>query len=538
MHNPPIESGEDGREGASDVRHSSALEPVRDDKLFHEINLLKLEGRYFTFAAGQRGTRAKPASDLVQPLPDLKELKKQLQAGDKAQSGVFIVTPHPDRGQPGELAYKVLQAILKRVSELRLTALDSVSFSFRELAHLCGRSAFGGKDVKELARAIDQLLTTMVTVGFYNKPTKKWGVHQFSVVNSVAYRGDDKNHPTDPEGAVMLHPLFIKSLQDGHFLCLNFTRFGGLTEAITQALYKRLYFHFSNIHSHRGTFPFKKSYEDICTEWLSGLVIRKHRSKIAEQLARHLDQLKGIGLLASYDIVKAKERDGFNIECMPGPAFFDDYQRFYTAELPSRPLRVLPTIPTIPSPSTLPEAELAAYFYEKKYGTPAAGTIATLSPGDMEFAQALLKKHSPAECRSFVDFALSEARTTNFDVRTFRGLTQYHPAFLARCEDRVRKHAADEARRRQAEDEQRDADLMQQYEAFKRDQVDVLRSQLASSTIADLEAKVRHQMSQAPMRFKTGEERLLRIMVNDILATEHGIPSFDEWKRRRRENLI
>jgi hypothetical protein len=413
--------------GVSDVRHLvTPVEQAQDDRLFHEINLLKIEGRYFTFASGQRGKRAKPAGDRVQPLPDLKEVRRQLQTAGNTDESVFIVTPHPDRGQPGELAYKVLQVVLKRVSELRFTPLDSVQFSFRELAHLCGRAAFGGKDVKELARAVDQLLTTVVTVGFYNKPTKKWGVHQFTVVNSVAYRGDDKHSQGDPEGAVMLHPLFIRSLQDGHFLCLNFSRFGALTEAITQALYKRLYFSFSIINSKQGRpgFPFKKAYEDICADWLSGLVVQKHRSEIVRQLGNHLDQLKRIGLLSIYDIVRKKAGTGFNLECFPGEAFFEDYTRFYSAELPvfqDVTLRLLPN----GTASSKPEAELAAYFYHKKYGTQADSPALTVSAADLDFARVLLAKHPLAECRSFIDFALTEARSTNFDVRNFRGLLQY-----------------------------------------------------------------------------------------------------------------
>lgn len=507
----------------------AVVETPSDDRLFHEINLLKIEGRYFNFAPAQRGKRAKAPGEAVQPLPDLKEIKRRLKEGDKSLQSVFIVTPHPDRGQPGELAYKVLQVILKRISNTRFTHLDSVQFSFRELAQLCGRSNFGGKDVKELARAVDQLLTTVVTVAFYDKPSKKWGVHQFTVVNSVAYRGDDKLRPSDPEGAVMLHPLFIKSLQDGHFLCLNFARFGSLTEAITQALYKRLYFHFSNINREhtRETFPvFRKAYEDICAEWLSGLTPLKHRSRILqEQLGRHLEQLKALKLIASYDVVKRKDGAGFNLECFPGTAFFDDYERFYRTELaaaPNAPLRLMP-------PQT-PEAELASYFYQKKYGAHSADAGASPSQGDLELARTLLQRHTVVEGRKFIDFGLNEANTTNFDVRTFRGIAQYHGAFLAQLEARARTKSEDATRRKDAQLEQREEQLRLRYEDFKRDTLDQIRAALPPASLTALEAEMIAKLRQQPVRFKGGEERLIRIAMNDHLADEHGLPSFEDWK--------
>lgn len=524
--------------GVSDVRHlATPVEQARDDRLFHEINLLKIEGRYFSFAPIQRGKNAKPAGDRVQPLPDLKEVKRQLQAGGKTDESVFIVTPHPDRGQPGELAYKVLQVILKRVSELRFTALDSVQFSFRELAHLCGRTAFGGKDVKELARAVDQLLTTVVTVGFYNKPTKKWGVHQFTVVNSVAYRGDDKSSHGDPDGAVMLHPLFIRSLQDGHFLCLNFSRFGALTEAITQALYKRLYFIFSIINSKQGRpgFPFKKAYEDICTDWLSGLVVQKHRSEIIRQLGNHLDQLKRMGLLSLYDIVRKKDGTGFNLECSPGNAFFEDYTRFYSADLPAIQdvtLRLLPN-----ATASKPEAELAAYFYHKKYGTQARSSDLIVSTADLGFARVLLAKHPLAECQSFIDFALTEARSTNFDVRNFRGLLQYHGAFITKREERLRQQAAEARRREKEQLAQLEQALADGYDCFKRDQVEQIRASLPSSTLSALEQIARRELEQGPLRFPRGSDRLVKLAVDDQLARERGIASFEEWKAAREQGL-
>ena len=103
---------------------------------------------------------------------------------------------------------------------------------------------------------------------------------------------------------------------------------------IGQALYMRLFFHLANLYdgANRQRLVFQKRYDDICTEWLGGLTILTHKSKIVgEQLGHHLDQLVQAGFLASYVIERAKTqgREGFTILFRPGAMFFDDYDRFY-----------------------------------------------------------------------------------------------------------------------------------------------------------------------------------------------------------------
>jgi hypothetical protein len=58
-------------------------------------------------------------------------------------------------------------------------------------------------------------------------------------------------------------------------------------ETIGQALYMRLFFHFANLHDGKSgkRFVFPKRYDDICNEWLGGLTVLPHKSRIiTEQL--------------------------------------------------------------------------------------------------------------------------------------------------------------------------------------------------------------------------------------------------------------
>src|SRR5205085_6803565 len=104
---------------------------------------------------------------------------------------------------------------------------------------------------------------------------------------------------------VTLARPIIASLQDGHFTCLNHALMQQLG-TIGQALYMRLFFHFATHYDghHKQRLAFAKRYDDLCAEWLGGLLVHQHKSKIlSEQLGSHLDALVEAKFLASYSVL-------------------------------------------------------------------------------------------------------------------------------------------------------------------------------------------------------------------------------------------
>src|SRR5690349_5976574 len=58
-------------------------------------------------------------------------------------------------------------------------------------------------------------------------------------------------------------------------------------ETIGMVLYKRVFFHLSNIYSPnkaRSTLVYEKDYQDICAEWLGGLKPEKYASRVSNNL--------------------------------------------------------------------------------------------------------------------------------------------------------------------------------------------------------------------------------------------------------------
>jgi hypothetical protein len=176
-------------------------------------------------------------------------------------------------------------------------------------------------------------------------------------------------------------------LQDEHFTCLNHSLMMKLG-TIGQALYMRLFFHFANRFDGRNTkqLSFTKRYDDICTEWLGGLTILGHKSKIiGEQLGVHLAQLMAAEFLTSFAIDQAKTREGFIVTFRPGAAFFQDYERFYRRRSQGQ----LQWEANDDRQQIGEPLKVAYLFVEKRTGHP-AGSVAFVPTKDVETAKQFL----------------------------------------------------------------------------------------------------------------------------------------------------
>src|SRR4051812_48036317 len=161
---PQQASGSDDQGRTSDIIvFADATSPIDPERLFNEANLLRLEGRLFCFDPKEASRRAGTAQTFEEKVR-LEETVKQ----------PLVIKPDPEFGYPSPLAYKVLQAISKKLTEEGFPVPDSVSFTQRELAKLIGRMTFGGSASSQLYRAVMQLHTARIQCSFYDKKTDQW----------------------------------------------------------------------------------------------------------------------------------------------------------------------------------------------------------------------------------------------------------------------------------------------------------------------------------------------------------------------------
>ena len=375
------------------------------ERLFNEANLLRLEGRLFCFDPKEAGRR-RGQTQTFEETGRIEEIVKQ----------PVIIKPDPEFGYPSVLAYKALQAISKKLTEEGFPVPTSVSFSQRELGRLVGRSSFGSNQAKQLYRAIMQLHTTRVQCSLYDKKTDEWSTASFYLLYEVFFSGKGNNIKAC---MVSVHPRIVESLNNKHYACLNWSRLMTL-EPIGMALYKRLFYHFSNLHHPRRSrdeMRFEKDYEDVCSEWLGGLKPERYRSKILQtQLGSHLEGLKATRLIRKYEIVKKADGDGLKLVFWPGSGFFADYEEFYVRQwTPQLRFRQTAALRDIQQP-----LELVAHFH-KLLGHPHR----TFEEKETAYASHLLEAHSIEDVRDLIEYAVREAEKTRFSMQFFNAIKGY-----------------------------------------------------------------------------------------------------------------
>ena len=408
--------------------NDSGAEAQPYDKLYIENTLLRIAGALFCHDAKRAPTR-------------IAEIEINRGVIDKN----ITIRPDPQLGLPGPLAHRIFVALIKKHSNLGRPIQREVSFTKRELMRLVGRRSWGGADSERLSRALMQIQTTLICASFKTGDGRyvEETFHVFS--RTRIERRESASDPIEACTITLAEPI-IASLQNDHFTCLNhglMMRQG----TIGQALYMRLFFHFANLYNGHNAerLTFQKRYDDICTEWLGGLVVVGHRSKILDRFGAHLDGLVEEKFLTSYGIEKARAREGFVISFRPGQRFFGDYDRFYRQHQQSDGQGNLSA-----QQREIGEPLRVAYlFTEKRTGQPVS-SVAFVSSGDVETAKQLLAELDPAEMPGFIDFALREAEKTAFDVRTLGGIKQYLAPYMVHMKRQLAIKAVD-ARRKEME---------------------------------------------------------------------------------------
>lgn len=385
-----------------------ATTPADPSKLYLENTLLRITGAIFRHDARRPSSSA---SEIVV-------------AGANPEKTI-TVRPDPVIGQPGPLAHKLFFALIKKHSDYGLPVRGQVSFSKREIMQLIGRKSWGGRDSEQLSRALHEIHHTFVKA-YFKGANGRWFEHSFTVFPEILVeRREVASDPIEACTVTIAEPI-LASLRDEHFTCLNHALMTQLS-TIGQAIYVRLFFHFANLYdgTNSAALAFLKRYDRICAEWLGGLSARAHRSQLVEQLGPHLDQLRAIGFLSGCNIAKAKGQPGFVLTFRPGQAFFDDYARFYR-----RSTRTGDRKAALPQKAETDETLRAAYCFAERLNSRPTGSIAFVTSKDKETARRLLEHISLAEMPSFIDYALAEAKRTNFDVQTIGGIKQYLGPYL------------------------------------------------------------------------------------------------------------
>jgi hypothetical protein len=487
---------------------------IADVRLFNEINLLRLEGFYFCLDPKEAARR----TDLkYEFLEIIKRPKTEI-----AKRPVIIV-PNPRYGYPSVLAFKVLQAIMQKLSWFSYPVPDTVYFSQRELARLAGRHSFGGANQLEFYNAIRQLRTTEAAYWFFDKVTGEWTNKNIQILNTDIWSGRE-NQIT--RCSVQLHPSIVESLNNRHAMCLNYARMEQLAP-VGIALFKRIFFHMSNLYSLKRSknFTYTKSYASVCTTWLGGLKVLRYKSKIEqEQLGKHLEALTQTTLIKDWTIERNTKGDGFNVVVTPGEGFFEDYNNFYLKHLEiDREYHKAEVRKRDEQPLRLVEK-----FYQNLYHQGDLSGMVILDK-EIEFAHTLLETYTPEEVSDLILYSLAAASRKKVEIRSFGGVKMFLNEWLVEKATKTKRVA----KQQQWQAQMNEQKLRDQYQSWWRNEVDRLRQAASPDEIAELEKQASAKLledNQNPIGF----DFMVRRYTDVLLADRYNIANFEEWLEARK----
>src|SRR3712207_4868675 len=127
---------------------------------------------------------------------------------------------HPTYGQPSILAYKIVQAIFLKMTEIGEPYPNVIAFTQRELARLVGR-AWSGITSKQLYHAVMQLRKTSIICSIHNKETKEYLDIDFDFLSTALFSSKDK---AITECVVQVHDAIVASLNRNHAVWLKYDR--------------------------------------------------------------------------------------------------------------------------------------------------------------------------------------------------------------------------------------------------------------------------------------------------------------------------
>jgi hypothetical protein len=428
----------------------------------------------------------------------------------------------PEYAQPGPFAHKVAMAVIRKQSNFGRPAQKAISFSRRELIRMTGRKNWGGRQSEELALALKQIRYSHVLAHF--KKEDRFVEHDFSIFNEVLI--ERRASHTDPIVActiVMADPI-IQSLNEKHFTCLNHALMQELG-TIGAALYMRLFYHFATSYDghHLERTVFKKRYDDICSEWLGGITVLQHRSKIlGEQLGTHLDQLVSMGFLRSYALTPAEGREGFVLTFRPGNRFKADYQTFYTRRSAGEVRFTFHD-----EVRAIGEPHRVAYLFMEKLTGRKPDPTAYVSSKDVQTAKELLARVSVEQMPNFLDYALAEAGKTRFNLQTLGGVRQYLNGYLQTRDRRAAARTAADAR----QFEQRRTQLRLDYDQYRRTEAQRLFDRLPPAERTDIEALAHAKLGAGGPVSGFMAPTLTRVEKLRLTIERHpgSVADFDEW---------
>jgi len=413
--------------------------------------------------------------------------------------------------------YFAFQKIIERIRNRDGVITNPVRFSSAALIGILGKTD-GGKNYREIWEWLRRMtLTGIESQGVvYFAGRKKYARDLFHVFQrSVAVGEVMENGTVAEENYVWLSEWQLENLNNRHTLPVDYDTYKTLQLHIAKALVPLLQIWF---YACRKDQQVEKKYTDLCS--LLGLQRFKSPSRIKQQVAPSLDELKTRQFLADWDLVKTTDETDYKLIMHAGAAFVS------AADLRSggepRPL--------LPDPR---HAEIVAALIQRGVREDRARKLLLDMPDDQAASDQI----------EWGDAEIGRKQRTNDPIANPAGFYIYllksnYPV-PASFETTRKRRAREESQKKELESRtrlaQRELEVYEQkerYEEFLIEQTSAHIKNLSAATTDRLlrghMKRIKEESPQYHWSEPTLRDFALRRLRHEI-ASELSLPSFDEY---------
>lgn len=166
--------------------------------------------------------------------------------------------------------------------------------------------------------------------------------------------------------------------------------------------------------------------------------------------------------------------------------------------------------------------ELARYFYRRFH----QNDTPTPTAKELAFAVALIEQYGMEQSRAVVDYSREAAPTTNYEPRMLTGIRQYVEPAIKTLAARAKQR---ETIRQQEATARQEAQLTAQYEHYRDQAIDRIKSTIAPADLAAMGSSIRTDL-RAKGSVYHASEMMIRIELDKQLASRAGVLPYEEWR--------
>jgi len=455
------------------------------------------------------------------------ELRATINRDGKRVEVLWRVLGHPDLGGiPGAFDKKLFNAILEIIEELPKPIQNPIPLG--SIYSLCKRMGISphGENPKRVRESLQRMSnTTIISENtFYSKEKKGWISDTFHIFDRIVWEGKKLDDGTIAEENYLflgtnfldnINARYLRPLDNGYYKSLNSSIAMRLYEILGPIFYKL-------IKTKTGKYA-EFRYSTLCMK--IPMKRQKYLSKAQQILSEPHRELTEKGYIKTPLWVEIKgKKDDWLIRYPIGEKARAEYKRFST-EIDITQVTSATSVnfedATLIIKREIPPEELVKYFYKNNSG------IDVSLPRDKELDQAkkLLERYGEKIAYFIVDYAIEEAKKTNFNMKTFGAVLQYEAEAVERYKTIKKMKQIEEEERRKREEEERLREEERQREEEMAARIDEVLGNLPEEDLEGLYKEAELKAKERGMVFiKAGKpipEIIVKLCLREIVKERY-----------------